>query len=318
MGTSIYHLWSTGKLSTSVRERVAEHPVFIESGSESLFGVISEPTGANLSDVGVLIVKGAGNDTAVSRNHIWTQLAKNLAGSGFRVLRFHYTGTGDSSGQISVFDLSSPVKTQVQDAVRYLLATGSNRIVMVGSCYGARVALSASEDIPETVGLVLESTPMRDSSLGEVAAHEMARASSFGVYLKRALKPSVLKRMFSREWRRAYWRMARVKLRMATLGESSPTEKIGNVELSAYFSRPLFNALDRKVKVSFVNGTRDHHYRDFQLALDNGLRDYLDRYSELVEFLDLDGYVHALLQASGNQFLVEQVTNWIEKRFPNN
>jgi pimeloyl-ACP methyl ester carboxylesterase len=289
--------------------------MFFDSGTEKLFGVLTEPTTGVASEIGVLIAKGAGNDNSISRNHVWTEMASRLAQRGFRVLRFHYTGTGESTGSVEGFDMKRLASGQVQAAAEALLNTGCQKVVMFGACYGARVVLAASEQISQTAGLALESPPLRDNVLGERVAHVMAREKSFKHYLQRAFRLAVVRRLFSSEWRRAYWRLARVKLRMSTVGESAPTATVGNYRLSANFIRPLTAALDHGVPVLFIHGLADEHRRGFQEALDNGLQSVLETHGELVEMADYEGRVHAQLVADGNEYLVDEVVDWVVRRF---
>ena len=77
-----------------------ETAIVFESEQSSLVGIIHHSHCK--SERGVVIVVG-GPQTRVGSHRAFVELARFLAGKGIHVLRFDYTGAGDSDGEISSF-----------------------------------------------------------------------------------------------------------------------------------------------------------------------------------------------------------------------
>jgi uncharacterized protein len=81
-------------------------------------------------------------------------LAMRLARQGFAVLRFDYTGTGDSSGEIGDVSVDQWV-SDVADAVAEVRSQRHVTIYMVGSGLGAALATKAAANLADVNRLVL-------------------------------------------------------------------------------------------------------------------------------------------------------------------
>src|SRR4029077_11318648 len=107
---------------------------------EKLFGIVSEPPAP--TDVGVVLVTGGGSKMpGTHRNRMYVRLARQLAADGVVALRFDFHGFGESTGSTSKVQLDRPFPDDVLGAVSCLERCGIRRVILVGSCFGARSVL---------------------------------------------------------------------------------------------------------------------------------------------------------------------------------
>jgi pimeloyl-ACP methyl ester carboxylesterase len=84
------------------------------------------------------------------------ELADNLADAGFPTLRFDYPGTGDSLGATERMGRFDDWVTAAKSAAALLIdLSRAERLVLIGQGLGAAVALRASEQLDNIVGLAL-------------------------------------------------------------------------------------------------------------------------------------------------------------------
>ena len=74
----------------------------------------------------------------------WKKQAEELEKAGFRVLAINFRGYGQSRGPGQSDPLSAPLQNDVLAAVRYLRATGSQSVAVVGGSMGGGAAGNAS------------------------------------------------------------------------------------------------------------------------------------------------------------------------------
>jgi dienelactone hydrolase len=161
----------------AVTATAAELPVFVPCDDGSMFGVLTSPA---LSERGVAVVFlwGAAGIPSFGKNLILARLARRAAGEGFHALRFDYLGSGESSGTASFHRLDDPLVHEVEAACHWLRDRGLRRVILVGSCSGARVALAATSVIDGIAGLGLISPPVMDYTRDE--AQRIAEAIARG------------------------------------------------------------------------------------------------------------------------------------------
>lgn len=118
-----------------------EKPFFFGPADRALFGCFHEPTGAVDRDLGVVLCNPLGHE-AVRAHRALRQLAMRLARAGFPVLRFDYTGTGDSVGDDADANLPRWQGDLGAAIDRLKRESGVQRIGLVGLRLGAAVAAS--------------------------------------------------------------------------------------------------------------------------------------------------------------------------------
>lgn len=140
-----------------------EAPIFIPSVDATLFGILTEPWGESNGTV-VLILWGGDTIGSFGKNQIKAKLSRRLAGLGYHSLRIDYPGAGDSVGKPVTYDLNHSFREHVIAAVDWLRCHGFPNVLLLGHCFGARLALSSLGLIQDPVGLVLIAPPVRDYS----------------------------------------------------------------------------------------------------------------------------------------------------------
>ena len=74
---------------------------------------------------------------------------------------------GDSTGTIDRFHLAHPFTEDAVAAVTRLRQLGVSRVILAGSCFGGRSALSAAALLEDVEAVVLLATSVRDYERGE-------------------------------------------------------------------------------------------------------------------------------------------------------
>jgi pimeloyl-ACP methyl ester carboxylesterase len=125
--------------------------------AQSLVGILSRPpqrvAGRGLPGV---ILLNAGSVHRVGPNRLYVRMARELAAEGFVVLRFDFSGIGDSGIRSDNLPFARSSVAETQQAMDYLAAVrGIERFVLVGICSGAWVSLRTASIDPRVVGAVL-------------------------------------------------------------------------------------------------------------------------------------------------------------------
>ncbi|HEX3979621.1 MAG TPA: alpha/beta fold hydrolase, partial [Acidimicrobiales bacterium] len=127
--------------SAIVSQMPAGEPVLertVRLGPLGLFGIVTEPAGTPVGPTVVLVNEG--NTHHIGQARIWVDLARRVAGAGFRVLRFDLSGIGDSGtrpGQRAHVSRAPEAIEDVYEAMRSIRPDDPTDVVLVGFCSGA-------------------------------------------------------------------------------------------------------------------------------------------------------------------------------------
>jgi dienelactone hydrolase len=127
--------------------RITTQPIYFKSGRETLFGWLHLPPESSRSARGIVICKPFGYEAICAHGSI-RAFADACASAGAAVLRFDYSGTGDSSGSDSDADEIGQWCDDIRAAVKALRhACNVGRVGLLGMRLGALLAaLVAAED----------------------------------------------------------------------------------------------------------------------------------------------------------------------------
>lgn len=118
------------------------HSFFFGDSKKPLYGVIHHPEGEHFRNSAILICNSVGHEYIRCHREL-RRLADKLAAAGYYVLRFDFSGVGDSAGNFEDFDLSH-WQDDIQLACEELKAvSGQQQIDCVGVRLGATVAFNA-------------------------------------------------------------------------------------------------------------------------------------------------------------------------------
>ena len=153
-----------------------------------LVGVLSHP--AQPSETGLLVIVG-GPQYRVGSHRQFVALARSIAATGHEVLRFDYSGMGDSCGAVRDFQA---VSEDVEAAINFMFAQlpRLRQVVLWGLCDGASAALLYCHDRrdPRVAGLCLVNPWVR-------SAHTLARTRVKHYYLQRLRQLSFWRKLLS-------------------------------------------------------------------------------------------------------------------------
>jgi dienelactone hydrolase len=113
--------------------------MYFKSGRQSLFGWLHQPEPSRRSDLGIVVCKPFGYEAICAHGSI-RAFADACAGAGATVLRFDYTGTGDSSGSDTDANALDQWCDDIRAAMHALRRTGINRFGLLGIRFGALLA----------------------------------------------------------------------------------------------------------------------------------------------------------------------------------
>jgi pimeloyl-ACP methyl ester carboxylesterase len=127
---------------------ITTQPIYFKSGGETLFGWLHLPPENSRCARGIVICKPFGYEAICAHGSI-RAFADACASTGATVLRFDYSGTGDSSGSDSEADEIGRWCDDIRAAVKTLRQTcGIGRIGLFGMRLGALLAALVAADDP--------------------------------------------------------------------------------------------------------------------------------------------------------------------------
>ena len=148
--------------------------------AENLFGMFTVPTGAQVGDVGCVVLN-TGVNHRVGPHRINVKTARRLAGAGIPTLRFDLAGIGDSSAARSRRDFRSQAVEDMKSALDHLESRhGLRRFLVFGICSGAENAMAIAMADPRVVGVLTFDGPMY-LTRGVRLERKLRRMSAFPV-----------------------------------------------------------------------------------------------------------------------------------------
>lgn len=123
--------------------------------SAALVGVLAEPTrAASGQDRPAVILLNSGILHRVGACRLHVKLARRLATDGYSVLRFDFSGMGDSEPRKDSLRFEESAVIETREAMDHLAASrGCSRFVLVGLCSGADMAHEVARADRRVVGL---------------------------------------------------------------------------------------------------------------------------------------------------------------------
>ena len=148
-----------------------------------LIGVLTEPrseAGAAGLPAVVLLNSGILHRVGACRLHVG--IARRLAADGFTVLRFDYSGIGDSEARRDDLAFEESALLETREAMDHLATTrGAREFILMGLCSGADMAHEVARADKRVVGLVmLDGWAYRD--IGYYLHHYGTRALRLDVW----------------------------------------------------------------------------------------------------------------------------------------
>jgi pimeloyl-ACP methyl ester carboxylesterase len=281
-------------------------PVRFASNGRTLFGMLHDAAAPRPAAGGVFL--NAGPQNRVGPQRIYVEAARRFAAAGYVCLRIDLPGVGESTGDFPDNNLDCHDPANVRGAVDLVRATGAERVVLLGLCVGARVAVRAALADERVATVVSWSAPII-SGAPDIIAEAISHAAARGQvrhWSRRLLQP--------RRWRRyvtsaAARREALTKLRSvgSTLLRREPGGALPR------FVREMGELLSSRRAVLVAYGERDIGPRsEFESHLGSLLRaDRPDR-----RWLLVPGGDHTYAALAARDRVIAETLGWLAERHP--
>jgi pimeloyl-ACP methyl ester carboxylesterase len=286
-----------------------EMPVFFRAGDHTLFGILTRPL-MESNGSAVLLLPGGAVPLTTARNRLFVRISRSLASHGYHALRLDYHGTGESGGIADAFRLHEPFADDAAGAVLWLREQGLHRVILMGTCFGARTALSVAES-EGIVGAILISTPPRDFEMGD----RLASKWSLWRFAREGIRPRTLFNiLFNARRRAAYVPHLRRKWRaLAQNRKESKRDQQGGPasrRISPRFVAQVTSLIERDVPILFIYGEGEDLYEEFKEACSGRLGRSLRHAGSAVEVRTLPGTVHGLTRLAIQDDVENLVVPW--------
>ena len=180
-------------------------------------------------------------------------ITRGLAGQGIAVLRFDFTGLGESEGDFADTNFSSNVEDLVA-AARYLEEHYEAPKLLVGHSLGGTAVLEAAAEVPSCVAVATIGSPFLPAHVGKLLESKREEIEAGGeAVVHLAGRPFRIRKQFLDDIEGAALPRAIKSLRRALLVMHSPVDETVEVENAAQI---FSTALHPKSFVSL--DTADH------------------------------------------------------------
>ena len=179
-----------------------------------------------------------------------SNIAKSLNDAGIAVLRFDFTGLGESEGEFADSNFSSNV-ADLLAAVAYMEENFQAPSILIGHSLGGTAILQAAADIPSAVAVVTIGSPSRPSHVASMLENDRAEIEKIGqATVQLDGRPFIVKKQFLDDLERHGLPESIGRLRKALLVMHAPQDDIVAVknasELFLYAKHPKsFVSLDK-------------------------------------------------------------------------
>lgn len=286
----------------------------IEAPCGPLFGILHRPP-AGVPDRGVgLVVVNSRVEYRVGPHRFSVEAARHWAQRGFSVLRFDYSGNGDSPGEASYPGMDSfPVEPIPAVAETLRRRAGVERLAIVGNCMGARNALFAGAALPAVDGLVLFGMPFSNAT-PFVALDDVTETRAMSASVARSTLRGYVDRLNDPgAWKRLFRGKSEVDVMLRAFGSLLGFGR-GRV-----FKEPVFLSMKaffgRGGRAVFVFGRNDVFLPDFDHELGR-VKDRLPRFDELATVDYVASANHTFSRIHWKTEALERSTQWLESRYP--
>jgi pimeloyl-ACP methyl ester carboxylesterase len=226
---------------------------------KSLVGIITDPPEAKRSNgLPGIILLNAGIIHRVGPNRIHVKIARTLAPMGFAVLRFDFSGIGDSKVRGDNLPFEESGVRETQEAMDYLSATrGLKRFHLIGISSGAIVSYKTAGRDPRVIGATL----INPASYGdELRSYAKARR-----YWKNALSDP-------KRWAKAFTGKANYQLIGPRLRAVFSSRRKA-LSVANHIAADFHSLIDRRVDLRLVYSKGDLGLDCLDVILGNDLRE---------------------------------------------
>jgi pimeloyl-ACP methyl ester carboxylesterase len=288
-----------------MRERAA---LFGET--RSLVGIVTDPPDGEGSWAGpAVILLNPGIVHRVGPGRVYVKIARALAEIGFVVLRFDFSGIGDSGVRRDHLPFEKSAVQEAQNAMDWLTATrGIKQFLLLGGCSGARIALQTACSDSRVAGAVLMNFPLTEDDGGVPDSDRMNRVAGY-YYWNFAL-------FNSKSWRKLLTGKANYRNLVQVLRGQARSKFTFGRRISheaTQFRAQLRQLADRDVHLTFVCSEGDRFVDDLPEAGGNELKHLCRRGRMALKVIPRSDHTFSSLfdQRQLLQVILDQLGAWL-------
>ena len=223
-------------------ERAPETAVTFPCDGRLLRGILGMPEGA-APRAGIVFLHGW-SGCRLGPHRMFVSLSRRLVAAGFACLRFDVAGRGESDGQAGAATIETMTHDACAAAEWMKTRHGTDRVVLLGICSGAKVAIATAEALPGIRHLVLWSA----EAMGDLRNAATRARRSLG-----ALKAYARKLVSPRTWRK----LLSGRVNVGLVGKAIAQTETPDLNERAAESRVLHGFRRFPGEILFLYGSRD-------------------------------------------------------------
>jgi pimeloyl-ACP methyl ester carboxylesterase len=282
-----------------------------------LVGVMTVPEAVEHDSLcPAIIMLNAGRVHHVGPSRLYVKIARRLAAAGFMVLRFDFSGIGDSSTRHDHLPFDKSVIQETQDAMHYMSEVhGKTRFILLGLCSGANSALVTASCDPRVVGVVLINVQPVPSE--ELRATLLDR--EFTRYFWRIFcHPRLWLRVLHQEWEDRFWRVWKIiSIQLTKVCMWRNTRAHNALEkAAASVSAPLRILIERNTCMLVIYSEDDLGLDYLQMLSGSGIPQLKSNYNVDIKIISRSDHTFTTIQ--NQESLIEIIFNWSMINFKNN
>lgn len=136
-------------------QRISEQAVLFGSWT-SLVGIVTKAVSPASANRPAIVILNTGIIHRVGHHRMFVTMSRALGAVGYTVLRFDFSGIGDSYPRYDGLSLVDACMAEIREALDWLERDGAaSRMILIGLCSGADHAVLYGHTDPRIVGLVL-------------------------------------------------------------------------------------------------------------------------------------------------------------------
>jgi dienelactone hydrolase len=137
-------------------KRVSEQAI-VCGAQKSLVGILTQPTASTApTDRPAVVILNTGIIHRVGHNRMYVALSRTLAMAGYTVVRFDFSGIGDSAPRAEALTPLQSSLADIRETLDWLeTVRHASRVILIGLCSGADYAVLYGPTDPRVVGLIL-------------------------------------------------------------------------------------------------------------------------------------------------------------------
>jgi pimeloyl-ACP methyl ester carboxylesterase len=263
----------------------------------SLVGILSHPADFDPARPAVLLLN-AGLMHRAGPYRVYVKLARQLASLGFLVLRFDFSGVGDSLRREDDVPQNRANPLETLEAMDYLEAAwGTRQFLSMGICRGAWVSFATACQDPRLIGLALiNPDTLADDRQSAIRSHLHTRSAVVGSLTRFSTWLRVLRRP-------SHYR-AQFAMLISHLG--SPLQRGARLTEADQVATRLGSLAARGVDTLFLFSERDSSHDYVAAIIERGFGEASDRIALEV----IPDATHIFITLASQRSMADAVERW--------